>query len=516
MNAKLTQVFPAFALAATTALAAPVAGAADGSIVLADRESFRQGNLSLRAGRYREAAGFFLESWEEAGDGPGAESDRGFIAGRLVECWSRADDREALVGFFRAHPDLDLPAADRARVSRALRQEEEYHTAFEELRDRIEKEAGDDSGRRGDLLLLAGLLLARENDPQAFEMLAEFRRDFPDHPSRAEADLAVAELHLNQVPPRLQLAREILGELRGEVLTIEQGERLDYTALWVEAIAGDTAALEREAGRFLRDWRSSPRRAEVETLLAGRYFQRNDFASAHPIFLSVAERDGAGELSSSALFFAARSAPLGEDGLALWDRVIEGDGPLALAARHEKGLLLASLGRFGEAREMFQSVIDRVAEDSERRFAAMCEIGHSYYLEALSEGADSELLSSAAEIFGEVSRLPRAGRAWRYEASVRRGKCVEALGIGDVALEIYRSLVEDSGELAPSSSGDASVRETEWLYRAGFAAIAILESKEDWAGAIKLANVLAEKNGPRAIEANRYAERMRLKHWVWE
>jgi hypothetical protein len=105
---------------------------------------------------------------------------------------------------------------------------------------------------------------------------------------------------------------------------------------------------------------------------------------------------------------------------------------------------------------------------------------------------------------------------WRYNAAVRRGKCLEALGRDSIALEIYRSIV-DERTTDPAGPGEGMpLQETEWVFRAGFAAIDILTAQKNWAGAINLAEALSDKSGPRAIEATRLAERLRLKHWVWD
>jgi hypothetical protein len=121
----------------------------------------------------------------------------------------------------------------------------------------------------------------------------------------------------------------------------------------------------------------------------------------------------------------------------------------------------------------------------------------------------------AADRFAALSNLAAAPALWRYNAAVRRGKCLEALGKASVALEIYRSIVDETSSNAASATPLAP-GETEWVFRAGFAAIEILNAEKNWGGAIEIADALAEKNGPRAIEASRLAEKLRLKHWVWD
>ena len=146
----------------------------------------------------------------------------------------------------------------------------------------------------------------------------------------------------------------------------------------------------------------------------------------------------------------------------------------------------------------------------------MCDKGYAFYLKALAFGADKKILDQAARIFADVSRDSRATRAWRYQASVRRGKCLELLGKETVALEIYESLTRESGGDTAPQIGSSPIEENNWLYRAGFSAMEILERRKNWKAAVNLAEVLAERNGPRAIEASNRAERLRLQYFVWD
>ncbi len=391
----------------------------------------------------------------------------------------------------------------------------EDEDAFEKLRKRIVSE-NQTSPMHGDLLFLSGIFFASKNDSRAFELLSGFVRDYPDHPSRNEAELAIAELHLNQVPPRPQAAREVLSELSVRRLGIRENERLDYNALWTEVIDNQSTEVQRVGEQFLTDWPNSVYRAEVSMLIAAHYFEEKRFRQAKSLFDIVASDFPEGEFAESANFFAAKASSTSEESLELWDNVISGDGKLAQAARHEKGLLLLKLNRFDDARELFAETVELGKVGEPLMIAAIAETGYSWYIEALKNGGDKEMLGNAADSYGRISRIPGVSRSWRYEAAVRRGKCLEARGDATVALEIYKSMVSETEDLSLTLTTDSPIREIEWLYRAGFAAISVLEKNDDWASAIKMADVLSRKNGPRAIEASRYADRMRLKHWVWE
>lgn len=126
------------------------------------------------------------------------------------------------------------------------------------------------------------------------------------------------------------------------------------------------------------------------------------------------------------------------------------------------------------------------------------------------------MLDESAKIFASLSNMSGAPAFWRYNAAVRRGKCLEALGRAPIALQIYRSIVDETKSDSESLSDDLPARETEWVFRAGFAAIDILTAEQNWAAAIAVADTLSNKNGPRVMEATRLAESLRLKHWVWD
>jgi tetratricopeptide (TPR) repeat protein len=146
----------------------------------------------------------------------------------------------------------------------------------------------------------------------------------------------------------------------------------------------------------------------------------------------------------------------------------------------------------------------------------MADLAYASYLEALASGRDAGKLSEAADRFAALSNLESAPALWRYNAAVRRGKCLEALGKAPVALEIYKSIVDETRTDNAGLATPLAPGETEWVFRAGFAAIEILNAGKNWAASIEIADALAEKSGPRAIEATRLAEKLRLKHWVWD
>lgn len=368
----------------------------------------------------------------------------------------------------------------------------------------------------GDLEYIEGLTLAAKADGQAAILLKSFAQEYPEHPSQIDALLALAEFHLNQAPARPQAAREIFKDLRTRPLSIEQNERFDYATLWLELVEGNTPRFRSAAGRFLADWPNSKYRPEVSMLLGRALYAARDFNEASSLFHSVTTDHPDSPFAPVAQFFEikATSDPLeAEKG---WERLIEESPQFALHARSELGLLHLTEGRFKAARDQFQAIVDLAELDNLLRFAAMGDIGYTYYRQAVLSGSPDEFLEQASEAFAKLVQQSNAPEKWIYEAAVRRGKCLEMLEKPSVALEIYESIVQRSRERTPLAASSQSPEATLWVFRAGFAAIEILTREKKWEAAIQIADALSREDGPRAIKASRLAERMRLENWIWD
>lgn len=368
----------------------------------------------------------------------------------------------------------------------------------------------------GDLEYIGGLHLAARGDAKAFPLLQRFVRDRPDHRHEVDARIALAESHLNQVPARPQAAREVLDDLRIRPLTLRQNERLDYTSVWLEWIDGSSPSFVEAADDFLSDWPNSQYQPKVRMLLARYRYERGEFAEARKLFTELVSRFPDSDFAAPARFFGVKATGDPEAAEEGWRKIIARNGEQTTRAHQELGLLLLSQDRFEEARSEFEAVLGAVDDDDPIRFAALGDIGFSHYLEAIDNEGDPEGFERASDVFARLARIPDAPRRWIYDASVRRGKCLEALGRTEVALEIYRSLVTGADRESTLLTNVSSPEATIWIFRAGFAAIKILEQREDWQAAIRIADELSREDGPRAIKASRLAERMRLEHWVWD
>ncbi len=412
-----------------------------------------------------------------------------------------------------------IAAAFNGALAAAATGEMENYDTFAAALARLTSE---DSEVSGDLLLERGLFEARESEPGAFETLEEFVRRFPDHPRLADAQIALAEMYLNQVPAQSVSAREHLEMAQSHPLSLEQHEWLDYVSIWVEVSANQNLDAITRADRFLNDWPRSERRPSVFMLLGESYYRAGDFPNAIRSFQSLAEEAPDSSLAEPALFFAARSAAQSldpsyrSDAITLWTRVAESGHELANAARHELGLLHLSLEQFAEAVADFDAVIAAEDVDPVLQIAALADKGEALFAGAsLMESDNTAMLESAAEAFAEAGRHEAATKSWRLQTAVRRGKCLEALGRVDEALALYRDVVSNGSPAGPVAA--APVAEYDWYYRAGLAAIRLLQEEEgDQRSAVAVADQIAQAGGPRAAEAARIADQLRLRHFLWQ
>ena len=444
------------------------------------------------------------------------------LESRLAE--ARDETADSLRGFQNVAKSSGVPlesrkaAAYNGALAATASGDEEFYESF--AADLAEL-ARDDPEMAGDLLLEVGLYEAREAMPRAFETLENFVLQFPEHPRLADAQITLAEMYLNQVPPQAVSAREHLETAQDDPLTLQQREWLDYVAIWVEISAALNLEAIAKADRFLRDWPRSERRPSVYLLLGESYFKAGEFANAVRALETLATESPESPLAEPALFFAARAAADSLDpeqrpkAIELWSRVAESEHDLADAARHELGLLHLSLEQFDDAVTAFELVIAAENVDPSLQIAALADKGETLFVQAsLMESGNEPLLETAAAAFEEAGNHEAASKSWRLQTAVRRGKCLEALGKTDEALALYEEIVEDGAPAGPVAA--APTLEFDWYYRAGLAAIRLLQAAGNQKQAVAVADQVAQAGGPRAAEASEIADRLRLRHFIWQ
>jgi TolA-binding protein len=374
----------------------------------------------------------------------------------------------------------------------------------------------DGTALASDLELDRALFLAAAKHPEALTALKDFAQAHPDHPRALDASLAVAEFHLLEFPPRAIAAQRQLESLRSAPLSPAQSEQADYVGLWIELAAGKPEDAARKGEAFLAAWPSSTRRAEVLMKLGELYFQAGNYPLARQKFERLHRDEPDGPHAETALFFAGRAAMEAQDSkeaIALWAEVIDRGGPLAHEARRQQALSLLRDGNPDDAIRVLDAILRSPSPVSEDlRLAALLNRGQAFLEKSRQVEAAQEPLVAAVAAFDDILDSRSADRFWRNQASVFKAKCLELLDAPDQALETYYEVV---ATLPTEGLRTEEIPEYDWFYRAGFAAIALLQEQRNWSAAANLAERLGLTRGSRASEAAELANRIRLQHFLW-
>ncbi|HEX4085015.1 MAG TPA: tetratricopeptide repeat protein [Chthoniobacteraceae bacterium] len=380
---------------------------------------------------------------------------------------------------------------------------------------------------RHTLLLEEGLLQARSGDPRAAGTLLEFIRDFPDNRRAGEARVALAELEF--AGGNLDSASQLLKAAYQTPLASQTPEQADFLAIFI----ADSGANRDEDNviklglDFLKKYPDSPLRPQVRMKLGQVYFQREDFANAETQFETLAQENPSDPLADKALILAGQSSvkSMSPDGtkhaMDLFDRVVQGSGPLRLYARQEQALVEAGRGHEKDAAIIYDDIL-RSNPDAPLRLAALC--GKADCLVAAEDAAASpapspsvsgstgadEACSAAIALYDQVIHDPDVTGPWRDQALYKKGRCLDKEGLADQALAAYYDVLN-----APKG-GKQQPPDFYWFDKAGFDAAAMLEGKAQWPGAISVLDKVARAGGPRSAEARKRADELRLEHFVWD
>jgi TolA-binding protein len=369
------------------------------------------------------------------------------------------------------------------------------------------------------LMLEKALQLASKRDPAAEDALQEFIKKNPEDPRYAEAQLALAELCLLALPPRARSAQSAL-DAAAQSPGINDGgrERVDYTRVWLQEATGSDSGIIAEGIHFLELWLKSARRDEVRIKVAQAHYRLEDYAKAESQFEALVEENPDSPYAEIALFFAGKAAMnlLTAEGLdkalTLWAEVATREGPLAREARREQASAKRRQGNEAAALGVIDSLLtSEPPPEGEEQLSLLIEKGE---LMALLSKDDHDLLGNAAQVFATVAGDSSASRVWRSRAGVLLSQVYSQMGKNTEALEASTDVVETS--LASASTQPLSPQDFLWLYRAGFAALDMLEARQSWEAAALLADRLAKTTGDRASEAKDRATRLRLEHFLWE
>ena len=455
-----------------------------------------------------------------------AEAALAALGGSEVESSLRAGASVAAASSAFAAGDFELASTELEKASALLDGEAQrgatLNAAVTRLAagdlpgfDSLAADRGKDPRIADDLELERALFLTAKRDPEALMALDRFILDHPQHPRLAEARLAAAHAALDAARPDPAFA---IAQL--ESIPAEQAAKLPPADL---ALAGirlaarekrwpDAAAL---AEDFLRKHPADPGANAVRFELGNAYFENKDYNKSRLALGEVAKNQPDSPQAAPALFLAGRASALvgtsqaQEESLAIFDKLIAANGPLADVARLEKARVQITLKRLDAAAADLQPWFQTMKKDAPLRVTTGLLLGDALYNSA---GSDPAKLERALELYEELlAGLPPESPR-RFEIEYRRGLVIEQLPrtseTSDKALDVYYSVLQAAAKSPPA--------DWQWVDKCGVRARALLESLQNWEGAIGVAQKHAMLGSPGSREAEARASALKQEHFIWE
>jgi TolA-binding protein len=355
--------------------------------------------------------------------------------------------------------------------------------------------------------------MAAAGQPGAQDGLLAFVEALPNHPRRFEALVALAELSLNEVPVKPD---EVNRRIADATATAKIPAALE-TAAWLKVLAAEkTAAPDdyaREATAFLTAWPQTARRAPLRMRLGEMYFRRQLFPNARQQFEQLEKDDPLHPLAEAALYWAGKSAQLtlqgkasDDDAIQLWERVYNSKrgSALKLEARLQVARLKQRRNAHDGALEILNSIMnEKPAPDANTRRQVLCARGEIL----VAQNASPESVAQGLASFDQLVNDTKMPLAWRQEAMVLKGTCLEQLKRNDEALEVWYSVLNEP----PAAEGEDDY----WFHRAGEKALRMLDSRQKYEQAVGIAGKMAKAPGARGKAAAELVNQLALKYGIW-
>jgi tetratricopeptide (TPR) repeat protein len=465
------------------------------------------------------------EAWQKQYGGGGLAMVDSITGGIL---FARGDYQEALARFQRA-ADLSIALVERRRslfnaAVAAVRAGEMalYASLLGQLQvvssqadqGQSAAVAGERSGESAaDLGLDQALELAAKGDAAAVTALSEFIEAFPDHRRWAEAQVALAELALLDVPPRVKAAEAALGAAAGRIAVEELAmqQRIEYTRLWSREVAGDWKGVATAGLVFVEKWPKAELAAEVRMKVADAFFRQEDFANAQTQFELVAKQFPTSQYAEAAVYLAGRSAMNLRNmdaAIDLWEEVASQGGLLANAAKIQQALAKRREGKEAEALKVVEGLLAEKTLAAEWRWWLAVEKAELLILQGAKDPKPLVLAVTGLTEFLQTAELPVV---WKAKAGYWRAYAQRIQGDLPTAVLSCYEVIEAVDESVPADP-EAMV----WYFKAGFLAVELLEQQKNWEGAARIAERLAGSGGDRAIEAKDIATKIRLERFLWD
>lgn len=356
-------------------------------------------------------------------------------------------------------------------------------------------------------------------DPKESRLALErFLTRHPSHPRRAEARLAAASSALKSRPADPAFARnqiELIEKDSGAVSTISP-ERLAWLKVELADQSESPKAAIESARQYLAAFPNSVRAPEAALIQGRAMFRNEDYHNGRLVLERMAASVPNSTAAPAALMLAARAAALGateqsrEEGLALYSKIVAGNGSLAPLARLERASLLNDLGRFDATVAELQPWFDSMKPGDPLRIPAGLLLGDAHYAQGVSKPSS---LPTALKIFEQLLAEATDNHALINRLQYQRGMTFERLASEDAeaitkAMDCYYSVLQSADERPPA--------EWKWFENCGFRALKLQEDKGEWVSAMKIASKIASFKGPRADEAAERANTIRMDHQLYD
>ena len=499
---------------------------------LAPAARFRSVELALAAGM-PEQARTWAESWRahpSLASGSAEAAQAAFAAG--LAAWQAQDAAAATTAFQEAAqhaPDRGIEQA--ARLNAALCAVQAGSTP-----PSSGLELWPDAAAT--ILFEAGLHGARTHRPEATSWLEKFLathagtnagihntgKNTPSPATRtdprpAAAWTALAELELARPTPALAAARQHVHAARRAAVTSTAVEEADWLAIVIEETAAAWPAAMEKAAQFLTTWPASDRRAEIRFKRASWLGRQDRWTDAINEYTALAAETETPPAAAGRALYLAGLAELNLPSPDSLDRAIDRwrdaaalDESLVFPARYQQALAKSRLGKIEEALQQLETLLIGPPIPSGPQQSAI-ELTRG---ELLLAGTETPERTEAALIsLQRVIEATRPGALRHTRAMSRKGEALIRLGRFDDALS---TLTEAAQPLLspPLDAPTLNADEILWPARAGLAAVALLESQNQWPQAATMAQQLAATPGPHAEPARAKAARLRLEHFIWE
>ncbi len=376
-----------------------------------------------------------------------------------------------------------------------------------------------DTALAGNLRLEEGLTRAREGDVNARATLNIFLADFKGHPRRAEAQLALAELALNDDKPA-EAQKLAQGIAAAADTTPEMREHADYLGIFLadaqtaktgaQSARNDEQAIAR-ARDFIATYPKSKVLDEVRMKLGEIQFRREDYLKAQEQFETLAREKPDGPHATAALFLAGQcsmkllNTESLNHALDLFGAVAAKHGPLETHARLHQAAVKSKLRAPDDAVKIYDSILTaQPPAELELRLAALTGKADNFVAMAKT---DKKQFEAAIATYDQVITTEGASPTWKNQAAYKKAKALGQQDQQDASLVILYDI------LKANATGP---RETFWLAKAGFDAAALAESRQQWKSAVGIYEKMAAIPGPHAEQARQRIRKLRLEHFLWD